>query len=182
MVELLFLVALVAWIVISTLEYLAGLPAAATLAAAALLLPVLAAARLRALIRARRLDFLLGDRRPLPPERFYWPVVRSRLGWRFTLAAALAAAAWPVAIACPARLSADPYSLTGWTAGALAISGLAEAFACGWLYVKASQRFNRLKPGFIGWLRRGLYRLSDNHEFLAEEPLPRRRKERESVY
>lgn len=182
MVELLFLVALVAWVVISVLEYLAGLPAAATLAAAAVVVPLLAPARLRALRRAGRLDFIRGTRRPVPPERFYWPVVRRHLGWRLALACLVAVAAWPVALAWPARAAADPASLTGWVAGLLGIASLAEALAAGWLYVKASQRFNRLKPGLVGWLRRGLYRLSDNHEFLGEEPLPRRKTERESVY
>jgi membrane protease YdiL (CAAX protease family) len=182
MVELLFLVALVAWVAISVLEYLVGLPAAATLTAAAVLLPLLVPIRQRALAHKARLDFVRGKRRPVPPERFYWPVVRRSLGWRLTLACLLAASAWPLALACPARLALDPVSLTGWAAGALGIAALAEALASGWLYVKASQRFNRLKPGFVGWLRRGLYRLSDNHEFLAEEPLPRRKAERESVY
>lgn len=182
MVELLFLIALIAWVVVSVLEYLAGLPAAATLAVAALGLPALVPARLRSLTSAGRLDFVRGNRRPIPPERFYWPVVRRSLGWRLTLAILLAASAWPVALAYPAGLEVDSISLIGWAAGVLGIGAMAEALAAGWLYVKASQRFNRLKPGFIGWLRRGLYRLSDNHEFLGEEPLPRRKKQRESVY
>ena len=119
---------------------------------------------------------------PLPPERFYWPATRRWLGRRTILAAVLSAAAWPAAVLWPARTSLDPASLAGWIAAFVAITTLAEAAAGLWLYVKASQRFNRQTPGLIGWLRRGLYRLSDNHEFLGEEPLPREKRKREAVY
>jgi hypothetical protein len=119
---------------------------------------------------------------PLPPERFYWPATRRWLGRRTVLAAGLAAAAWPAALVWPARNVPDAASLAGWIAGFIAITALAEAAAGLWLYVKTSQRFNRQTPGLVGWLRRGLYRLSENHEFLGEEPLPREKRAREAVY
>jgi len=90
--------------------------------------------------------------------------------------------AWPVALLHPAEWSADGASLAGWLAGAAGIIALAEACAALWLYVRASQRFDRLAPRAVGWLRRGLYRISDNHEFLGEESLPREKRRRESVY
>jgi hypothetical protein len=82
----------------------------------------------------------------------------------------------------PAEWSASRASLVGWLAGAAGIVALAEVCAALWLYVRASQRFDRLAPRAVGWLRRGLYRISDNHEFLGEEPLPREKRRRESVY
>lgn len=182
MFELLFIVALIAWAVVSVLQYLAGLPAAPTLLAAASLVPVLGFWRVRVLARQKHLTFVHQHRRPLPPERFYWPSLRRRLGWR-TIGCALAAmAAWPAAIAWPARWTTDPASVAGWIAASAGILALAEAAAGAWLYVRASQRFDHLAPSAIGWVRRGLYRLSDNHEFLGEEPLPRQRRVRESVY
>lgn len=182
MFELLFIVALVAWGVISVLQYLAELPAAPTLLAAALLVPTLAAWRVRVLASQGRIDFVRTRRRPLPPERFYWPTTRRRLGWRTLVCAAVAAIACPIAIAWPANWSAAPASIAGWIAALIGIASLAEAAAGAWLYVRASQRFDRLTPTALGWLRRGLYRLSDNHEFLGEEPLPRQKRVRESVY
>lgn len=183
MLELLFLIAAISWAAISLLQYLAGLAAAPALLVAALLVPLLALQRSRALARAGRIEFVRSDRRrPLPPERFYWPSTRRWLGRRTFVAVALAAAAWPVTLLWPARAALAWDSLAGWASAAAGIAALAETAAGLWLYVKTSQRFNRQTPGLIGWLRRGLYRLSDNHEFLGEEPLPREKRRRESVY
>ena len=183
MLELLFLVAIISWGVISVGQYLAALPAAPTLLAATLLVPVLALTRGRQIARRRNIHLGRGRRRmPLPPERFYWPATRRWLGRRTILAAGIAAAAWPAALVWPARNVPDAASLAGWTAAVVAITALAEAAAGLWLYVKTSQRFNRQTPGLVGWLRRGLYRLSDNHEFLGEEPMPREKRAREAVY
>lgn len=180
MLELLFIIGLVSWLLVSALQYVAGLPAAGTLSAAAILAPALAWIRMRSLARAARLDFVRGTRSPVPPERFYWPLVRRRLGWRTAAFTALAGISWPMALARPAQF--DPATSWGWMAGAAAILATAEAAAAAWLYVKASQKFHHLKPAFLGWIRLSLYRLSDNHEFLGEEPLPLRKKEREAVY
>ncbi len=182
MFELLFIVALIAWGVISVLQYLADLPAAPTLLAAAVAVPALAAWRVRVLARQGRIAFVSTRRRPLPPERFYWPATRRRLGKRTLVCSALATASTPAAIIWPADWSTDPASLTGWITAAIAIAALSEAAAGTWLYVRASQRFDHLAPAALGWVRRGLYRLSDNHEFLGEEPLPRQKRVRESIY
>jgi hypothetical protein len=182
MFELLFIVALVAWLALSFIEFLASLPAAGTIFTAAFVVPLLAAWRLRRWQDRRLLIFLRGAGKPLPPQRFYWPRTRHLLGRTVVWSLAVAAVAWPVALAWPARTGADVEAIAGWCATVLAFLATSEFLACSWLYLRASQRFNKLKPGFIGWMRRGLYRLSDNHEFLAEEPLPRRKRTRESVY
>lgn len=180
MFELLFIVAFVAWLTFSFIEYLAGLPAAGTIFTAAFAVPLLAAWRSRRWQKRRLLTFLRRAGKPLPPHRFYWPRTRRLLGWTMAWSLIIAAAAWPVALTWPARPAVD--TLPGWGAGFLAILATSEFLACASLYLRASQRFNKLKPGFIGWMRRALYRLSDNHEFLAEEPLPRRRRAKESIY
>jgi hypothetical protein len=180
--ELLFIIAFIAWLVVTVLQYLAGLAAAPTLLVAALTVPILAVWRSRVLIRRAHLEFASARRRPLPPERFYWPSARRRLGRRIGVATFSALAAWPVAIAWPARWSMAAGSATGWAAAAMAIASLAELAAALWLYVRASQLFDHLAPTALGWLRVGLYRLSDNHEFLGEEPLPQRKSVRESIY
>jgi hypothetical protein len=182
MLELLFIVALIAWVVVSTLQYLAGLPAAPTLLVAAILLPLLALWRSRVLARQGGIYFVRSRRRPLPPERFYWPATRRKLGRRAIASVLVTVLVWPLALGQPARWSIDQESITGWLAGAIGIIALSEACAAIWLYVRASQRFDKLAPVAVGWLRRGLYRISDNHEFLGEEPLPRQKRARESVY
>jgi hypothetical protein len=185
MLELLFLVAMVSWAVISLLQYLSGLPAAPTLLAAAILVPPLAWWRARHLARAGWLNppRRRGGPRPLPPERFYWPATRRWLGRRTAVAALAAAVMWPVALVWPAPPPLwQVGALAAWAVAASAIATLAESVAGLWLYVKTSQRFNRQTPGVVGWLRRALYRISDNHEFLGEEPLPLEKRARESVY
>lgn len=182
MLELLFIVALIAWVVVSVLQFLAGLAAAPTLLAAAVFVPAIAWWRVRTLARVGGIEFVRTARRPLPPDRFYWPATRRNLGRRITACTMTMIAAWPVAMLSPAEWSAEPASLAGWLAGVMGIVALAEACAALWLYVRASQKFDRLAPRAVGWLRRGLYRMSDNHEFLGEEPLPREKRRRESVY
>jgi hypothetical protein len=182
MLELLFIVALIAWAVVGVLQYLAGLAAAPTLLAAAVLVPAIAWWRVRALTRLEGLEFVRTARHPLPPDRFYWPVARRHLGRRAVVCTIATIAAWPIAMLSPAEWSADRSSLAGWLAGAAGIFSLAEVCTALWLYVRASQRFDRLAPRAVGWLRRGLYLISDNHEFLGEEPLPREKRRRESVY
>ncbi len=73
-------------------------------------------------------------------------------------------------------------SLAGWGSAFFAILAVAEALASGCLYVRASHWFDRHAPNFVGWTRRLLYRLSDNHEFLGEAPLPREQRRREKVF
>lgn len=183
MVELLFIIAMGAWAVISLILFLAALPAAPALLAATLMLPGLTWLALRRL--ARRGNIPTAAHRtgaPLPPERFYWPATRRRLGWRTVLMAAAAGALWVSVFLWPARLSLEIASLARWIPATLAIVALAESVGAGWLYVRASQHFNRQTPSLIGWMRRALYRLSDNHEFLREEPLPREKRVREAVY
>lgn len=183
MVELLFIIAMGAWAVISLIQFLAVLPAAPAMLAAALALPGLTWLAMRRL--ARRGNIRTAAHRagpPLPPERFYWPATRRRLGWRTVLMAVAAGGLWASVFLWPARLSLEFASLAAWITPLLAILALAEAMGAGWLYVRASQHFNRQTPSVIGWMRRALYQLSDNHEFLREEPLPREKRVRESVY
>ncbi|MFM8655573.1 MAG: hypothetical protein ACKOD5_00340, partial [Chthoniobacterales bacterium] len=73
-------------------------------------------------------------------------------------------------------------SVAGWISGLFAMLALSEALASGGLYVRASHWFDRHAPNFVGWTRRQLYRLTDNHEYLGEDPLPRERRRREKVF
>jgi hypothetical protein len=182
MLELLFFVALLGWVAVSSLQYLAALPAGPAILAALVLVPPLALLRGRRLLTHHHLDFLQGHRRPLPPERFFWPTTRRRLGLRTLLMAVIAVTGWSLALGRTERLAADWVSVSGWLAAACGSACSVEFLAACWLYLRASQRFDPQAPGLVGWARRALYRISDNHEFLGEEPLPREKRKRESVY
>lgn len=182
MVELLIFLALLGWGIVSTVEFLASLAAFPTLIAAAIAVPVLAALGYEHLLARHRLEFLRTKRKFLPPERFYWPTqARGLRRWMvgFVL---LALIAWPAAIYFPAMLSANPESLLGWIAGLCAITGSGLAFSYGWLFFRGSQRFDRLTPAVIGALRRFMFRISDNPEFLDEEPETAKQVNKKSVY
>ncbi|MEY3479489.1 MAG: hypothetical protein RIQ71_264 [Verrucomicrobiota bacterium] len=182
MLELLFFIAFVAWLFFSTLEFVLSLPCAPTLIAASALVPLLAIARHAALAREHHLERLRPGSQPVPPERFFWPLARRRIGLKLGTAFACATVFWPVAVIWPAGSELNMTSLAGWISGALAIVSLGEVLACGWLYISASHWFDRHAPSFVGCARRMLYRISDNYDFLGEEPLPHERRDREKVY
>jgi len=182
MLELLFVVALLSWVAILCLQFLAALPAGPAILSSLVLVPVLSVLRARGVINSNDLHFIDRRRRPVPPERFFWPATRRKLGRRALGALLLALVSWWLALARPDRLAADWASLPGWLASACGAVCLVEFLACGWIYLRASQRFDPQAPSLVGWLRRGLYWLSDNHEFLGEEPLPREKRKREGVY
>lgn len=182
MFELLFLVALVAWLFFSALELILSLPCAPTLIAAFIVVPLLTAVRYTSMVRVHHLARVRPGSRPVPPEKFFWPLSRRKIGLRLAVASVCALVLWPVALIWPARGSMEIISVAGWISGLFAILALGEALASGCLYVRASHWFDRHAPNFVGWTRQLLYRLSDNHEFLGEDPLPRERRRREKVF
>lgn len=172
MLELLFILALIGLAIVRFSEWLYGLSCFPVLVLAMGAVPLLAAWDHGRLLRRHGLDFLLKRRAFLPPERFYWSARRRLLGRQLAVLSVLAVGCWLPAVLYPqaARwIFAVP---------AIVCTGLFLARAC--LYLRASQSFNRLTPSFIGAIRRALFRLSDNYEFLGEEN-PRRRREN-SVY
>jgi hypothetical protein len=182
MFELLFIIAVLAWLFFSALESVLSLPCAPTIVAAFVAVPFVLLLRYRTLLKFHGLQRVEQAGRPVPPEKFYWPAGRKKLGWRLVVATCVVVSVWPVALIYPARWHADGASIIGWISGLIAIVTLSESLAAGWLYVKASHWFDRRAPGFVGWIRRALYRFSGNHEFLGEEPLPGEKRRREKVY
>ncbi len=182
MFEILFIFGAIAWVVLTAVEWLATLAAFPTIVAGVVVAPVVAACSYARVLRGLRLEFLRSRRCFLPPERFYWPeqsrdLLRGAVGF-----SAGAVVAWVVAIGWPASLAATGTSAVGWIAGiaAIACSGLSMAR---WvIFFRGSQRFDALTPNVVGALRRGMFWLSDNHEFLGEEPEVPRKKTRESIY
>lgn len=182
MVELLILFAIFGWLLITLFEFLYSLAAFPTIAAAVLIVPIGAVWGGGELLRRLGLEFLRTSRGFLPPERFFWPGQASLL-WRLTwVSGVVALISWPVAIAFPATFDFGFASVAGWVSGLIAVLATTAAVAGLWVFLKGSQRFDRLTPSLVGALRRLMFRLSDNYEFLGEEPEVARKATKRSVY
>jgi hypothetical protein len=114
-------------------------------------------------------SFLQQDRAPLPPEKFYWPVMRGSFWRQIVLLAGLVPSFWVVAVLFPARWMDTRESLLGWVSGAGAVVSSARLLSVGFLYVDASQHMDRFTPGLVGLSRRLMFRLTDNREYLGRE-------------
>ncbi len=182
MFEILFIFGAIAWVVLTAIEWLSTLAAFPTIVAGVVVVPILAIWSYGRILRVMGLDFLKGSRGFLPPERFYWPGQARGLARRTAGLGGVALFGWTAAIWCPASLLLDWTSVVGWLAGGTAIvcSGLAMSRLV--IFFRGSQRFAALTPNVMGALRRGMFWLSDNYEFLGEEPEIPRKKTRESIY
>jgi hypothetical protein len=182
MFEILFIVGAIAWVVLTAFQWLATLAAFPTILAGMVLVPVLAVWSYGRTLRQLRVEFLRSRRGFLPPERFYWPEQARSLARVAAGLLAGAVVAWAVAIWWPASLVATGTSAVGWVAGLAAIGCSGLAMARWVVFFRGSQRFDALTPNIVGALRRGMFWLSDNYEFLGEEPEVPRKKKRESIY
>ena len=70
-------------------------------------------------------------------------------------------------------------SVAGWLNALAGILTLTRVISTGALYFQASQWFDASSPTVVGLLRRAMYRLSDNYEYLRPT---RRDPEKEEVY
>src|SRR5690242_16906297 len=179
MVEVLAIFGFVCWLITLTCDWLSTLPFFPALVMGAFGIPALALQDYFATGRRLKLRGWAFRRAPIPPERFYWLIQRSRLRRAIFWNGAAAVSSWWNVASLPAQLSADLPCLVGWAnavvgvyAGARLLSNLA-------LFVRASQWFDSMSPNVVGLLRRTMYRLSDNYEYLGEQ---RRDPEKEKVY
>ncbi len=182
MFEILFIFGLLGLLLGTICEYLSSLDAFPTLLTAAVAVPLLAWATYLELHRRFALDGMHQRRAPVPPERFYWGLHRSRLRVALAVSGPVAALAWVAAIEWPAELAATGPAISGWIGGLVAIVATALFFACGTLYIRASQWYDRMAPWAVGVCRRSLYRLSENPDFLAPGHQERRQEEEKTIY
>lgn len=182
MVELLIFLAMLGWAMVGVLDFLSSLAAFHTLAASAMAIPILTVFFYNHLLRSYRLTFLKTPRKFLPPERFYWPTQARTLKRGIFIASALTLVFWPIAIWQPATLSLNKESILGWSTGTAGTLTLSLLLARLWLFVQASQRFDKLTPSFVGALRRFMFWISDNYDFLGEDTELPKKNDKESVY
>jgi len=181
MFELLFIIAIIALGIIQCLIWISNLPAAPTIAFAAIAAPLLAYVIYQKAAALPSLAFLKRRGVALPPDHASWTIARRRLRPMVFGCLALSLAAWPLAILFPAQLNFTATSLAGWLTGLLGTGALGAFLGLSLLYLRASQKLDPMLPNPVGVLRRWAYRISDNPEFLGNSYPDRERKER-SVY
>jgi hypothetical protein len=179
MVGVLVIFDLIGWLFLTFLQWLSTLSVFLAMVGAVLLCPILAALDYSRLARTWKLRAILSKRDPIPPERFYWTIQRSRLRRMIILFSILSALAWCNAATLPASLNIDLASIAGWLNALAGMLTLSRVISATTLLFKASQRFDAMSPHLVGLLRRAMYKLSDNYEYLGHK---KRDPEKEEVY
>jgi hypothetical protein len=178
-VEVLVIFGLISCIFMAFLQWLSSLAVFPALVAGAILSPLLSIRDYDYLVRALKLQGHLSKRDPIPPERFYWPAQKRRLGQLFLLCVFVSLSAWCNAAILPASLEMNVASLAGWLNTVAGTLTLTRAISTGTLYFRASQWFDASSPTVVGLLRLAMYKLSDNYEYLRPT---KRDPEKEEVY
>jgi hypothetical protein len=179
MVEVLAIFGLLGWLLLTLLEWLRTLSVFPAVIIGLVVCPIVTVQDYSSLIRNWRLGGVVANRDPIPPERFYWFAQLPRLRRRIFLFGLCSVLAWGNAAILPASMNATVSSLVGWLNAAVGILALSRATSTTILFFKASQWFDSMHPGVVGILRRAMYRLSDNYEYLGQK---RRNPEKEEVY
>ncbi len=178
MVELFFLIGLLGWLGAVLFEFLYSQPFFPSVASALLVVPLVAWCDYHWLSQKmpfRRIETL---DKPIPPERFYWKIVRRRIGRELWLLAVTLPVAWLTLVFYP--VGRESTFWVGLIATLVALWSSGRILSRATLYFNASQWYDKMTPRFMGWLRNWMYRISDNPEFLSDDPP--KKKEKETVY
>jgi len=179
MVEVLAIFGLLGWFFFTLLEWLRTLSVFPAVIIALVVCPIVTVQDYSSLIRNWRLSGMSANRDPIPPERFYWSAQLPRLRRRIFFFGLCSVLAWGNAAILPASMNATVSSVVGWLNAAVGIMASSRATSTTILFFKASQWFDAMRPNVVGILRRAMYRLSDNYEYLGQK---RRNPEKEEVY
>jgi hypothetical protein len=179
MVEVLAIFGFLAWLFEVSYEWLSAQPAFPAIALAAILIPIFVAWEYRYLSRAWNLHGMFAKREPIPPERFYWPAQERKLRFLVMWLSAVAVSAWWNAATLPASGQLNFVSVAGWMNALVGTLAAARVISLVALFFQASQWFDAMTPNLVGLLRRAMYKLSDNYEYLGQK---RRDREKEEVY
>jgi hypothetical protein len=179
MVEVLVIFGLLGWLFLTFLEWLSTLPVFPAMVTAAVLCPILSVRGYFRLARKWKLHGIYSNRDPIPPERFYWIVQRRKLQGSTALFAIPCLLAWCNAALLPASLEVNLPSIVGWLNSLVGILTLSRVVCATALFFQASQWFDAMSPSLVGLLRRTMYKLSDNYEYLGQR---KRDPEKEKVY
>jgi hypothetical protein len=179
MVEVLGIFGFFGWLILAFYEWLSSLQSFPAIVSATVLVPICALRDYRRLLRRFDLQGLSCQRDPVPPERFYWEINRGRLQWAMLWSGTVAIAGWSNAGWLPASWSLDLDSLVGWMNAGVGIFATGRFLSATFLFIKAAQWFDAMRPNVIGLIRMLMYKISDNYEFLGQRKAD---PEREKVY
>jgi hypothetical protein len=177
MVEVLGIFGFLGWLVLVSYEWLSSLQVFPAIVSGTILIPVCALRDYRRLQRRYNLQGMSSRRTPVPPERFYWEINRSRLQYAMLWSGTVAIAGWSNAGWLPAAWSLDSDSIVGWMNAGVGIVAASHFLSAAILFIKAAQWFDAMRPNVIGLIRMLMYKLSDNYEFLGQRKTdPKREK------
>jgi len=179
MVVVVAIFGLIGWLLLGLLEWLQSLSVFPAIVMGFVICPILGVRDYRFVTRTWRLHGMVANREPVPPERFYWSIQLPRLRRRIFFFGLCSMLAWFNAATLPVSLDTTVPSLIGWLnagVGFLAVSRTASTVI---LFFNASQWFDAMRPSVVGILRRAMYRISDNYEYLGQK---RQDPEKEEVY
>lgn len=179
MVEVLVIFGLLGWLFLALLEWLRSLSIFAAIVVACVACPIVAVSDYCFVVRAWCLNGMMAKRDPIPPERFYWSAQLPRMRRRICFFGLCSVLAWANAAILPASLDTTVPSLVGWLNVLVGVLAVGRTASTTILFFKASQWFDPMRPGVVGILRRAMYRLSDNYEYLGQK---RKDPEKEEVY
>ena len=179
MVEVLVIFGLLGWLFLTFLQWLSTLPVFPAVVVAAVLCPILSVREYLRLTRTWRLRGIYSNRDPIPPERFYWVVQRIGLQRRIVLFTIPCALSWCNAALLLASSNINLALIVGWLNSLVGILTLSRVVSATALFFKASQWFDAMSPTLVGLVRRAMYKLSDNYEYLGQK---KRDPEKEKVY
>jgi hypothetical protein len=179
MVEVVAIFALLGWLLLTLLEWLQSSSIFPAIVVALVVCPILGVRDYYFVAQTWRLSGMVANREPIPPERFYWSVQLPRLRRRIYFFGVCSVLAWFNAATLPASLDASVPSFVGWLNAGVGVLVVSRAASTTILFFNASQWFDAMRPNVVGLLRRAMYRLSDNYEYLGKK---RQDPEKEKVY
>lgn len=179
MVEVLAIFGFLSWLFKAVCEWLSSLPVFPAIVLAGVLIPIFVICDYQYLSRAWNLRGMFAKREPIPPERFHWFAQEPKLRLMVMWLSAAAVSAWWNAATLPASEHLDFASVAGWMNVLVGIFAAGRVISLIVLFFQASQWFDSMTPNLVGLLRRAMYKLSDNYEYLGQK---RRDHEKEEVY
>ena len=179
MIEVLAIFGLIGWLILIFWEWLSSLEVFPFVVGSAALFPFLVFRDYICLLRRFHLQGVRQKRNPIPPERFYWRFEQRRILRSIGSAGAIAVVGWCNAATLPAGLHWDAVSALGALNALAGLLGLTRFTSAFWVFVRASQWFDAMRPSIIGLCRLLMYKLSANYEYLGRR---QPETEREKVY
>lgn len=179
MLELLGIFALLSWLLILLCQFLSHFDFFPSILVATLLVPALTFFFYSRLREKFLFHSITLSRTPLPPEMFYWNLYRQKLLNTGVQATSFSILSGILAFHCPVFSPDLLKSSIGILATLVFIPSLSTCIGSFSLYIKAAQWFECPHSQSLSLLRKSMYWISDNPDFL---PAPSHEKNKKSFH